>query len=142
MKDEQSDAPAARAEDATSATALQKADQRLREVLTSGDAYNTVAAIFVVAADSEPPTPPERSRYASKGDYRRELRERNAAALQPAMGEAIRMLREAGLEVSGGAIGKLLKVQGQPAALLRGLAVDGVDRAMLDAKLTRPKTAS
>lgn len=114
---------------------LSKADESLREALQQAGPKQTLQAVVVLeladdaGAAAERPAPEE---YGSRGEYRAAMIDRREGELTELLGPTFQALRDLGLEVHGGRLGRTVVVKGAARDLLASLDIPAVRQAVLD----------
>jgi hypothetical protein len=115
---------------------LGKADVSLREAIEQADPGQTLQAVVdldpvdgTTRGASKQLTPGE---FGSRDEYRQAMINRREAELAEKLGPTLQSLRELGLEVKGGRLGRTVVLKGAASDLLASLDLPAVRQATLD----------
>lgn len=115
---------------------LSKADGSLREAFQDAEPKQILQAILILEPEEGHATStskqPEPGEYDTREGYRRAIIDRREDELAELLGPTLQALRDLGLEVSGGRLGRATLVRGAASDLLASLDLPTVRLATLD----------
>ena len=125
---------------------IAKIDPLLEEVLMRAKGDEVIRAIMSLGDEnqlnsnaSNPPLEPQQ--FTSSEAYRQALIDRRKSQLTEVLGDTIQALQQLSLKTLGGGLSRVVVVEGSADAILRSLALSGVNHVTLDQLIALPEVA-
>ena len=125
---------------------IAKIDPLLEEVLMRAKGDEVIRAIMSLGDEnqlnsnaSNPPLEPQQ--FTSSEAYRQALIDRRKSQLTEVLGDTIQALQQLSLKTLGGGLSRVVVVEGSADAILRSLALSGVNHVSLDQLIALPEVA-
>ncbi|MDZ8221879.1 NACHT C-terminal helical domain 2-containing protein [Nostoc sp. ChiVER01] len=125
---------------------ITKIDPLLEEVLMRAKGDEVIRAIMSLGDEnqlnsnaSNPPLEPQQ--FTSSEAYRQALIDRRKSQLTEVLGDTIQALQQLSLKTLGGGLSRVVVVEGSADAILRSLALSGVNHVTLDQLIALPEVA-